>query len=196
MSSMGDGANDAQTELATPSHGARGERARSEADEGAREHAKGSDRMPTIPDGELDDEDRKTEKMSSAHFRALLGLPVQPAISPTVEHEEVASSNLMAEAMEQIRAGAKLRMKSESEPDDDDVVSRLRPSAIPMSDTQRTEITSTAPLRHAIAMAPLARPDEPRLAVPAPVQHDNWVLGALCILIVAAFAVAALLLSR
>lgn len=210
MSAMGDGGDDQPTSLMPDGHVTRGDRARSEPNESAHrpEHAKGSNRMPTIPDDELDDENRKTEKMSAAHFRALLNLPAPAPLSSINEHEDVASSNLMAEALAQIKAGAQLRMTSESDVDDgDDVISRLRPApaTLPISTQRLAEIKATADVRQAVEMAPLVRP-APRPMERMPViprgktqlvqRLDGWMLGSVCVLIVAVFATVALLLSR
>ena len=182
MFSMGDGGEDARSRDVTGGDSARGEAARPTGTHGepvAVEHAKGSNRIPTIPPEdevlELDDNLRKTEKMSASHFRALLGptvmlahMPDIPAprdtLSPPIEHEEVASSNLMEAALAQLKAGAKIRLKSETDApsgvDLEEAISRRAPSTLPISNKRLAEITSTADTRPAISMPPLQRPAE------------------------------------
>lgn len=197
---MGDGGDDAQTTSET----ARQPRERARSEPATSPSAKGSERIPTIPpeDPELEDDGRPTEKMSAAHFRSMLAAhlpaPLRDVPAP-VEHEEVASSSLMAEALAQLRTAGPQRMKSESEHDDsEEIVARLRPAP-----QRLAVITTSADTRPAIAMAPLARPVAIQIPVRErfetarlPPRSDPWMLVAICTLIVAAFATAALLLSR
>ena len=85
-------------------------------------------------------------------------------LSPPIEHEEVASSNLMEAALAQLKAGAKIRLKSETDApsgvDLEEAISRRAPSTLPISNKRLAEITSTADTRPAIAMPPLERPAE------------------------------------
>jgi hypothetical protein len=141
--------------------------------------------MPTIPPVdeevlELDDNIRKTEKMSANHFRAMLGptamlssLPPIPSppidtLSPPIQHEELASSTLIEQALAQIKAGARIRMKSDSDVDEEEealATLRSAPSTIPMTMKQVSAIEATKESRPLLAMAPLARPAE---GTPAP----------------------------
>jgi hypothetical protein len=99
-------------------------------------------------------------------------------------------------------------MTSESDVDDgDDVISRLRPApaTLPISTQRLAEIKATADVRQAVEMAPLPRPAArhmermpaiPRGKTQLVQRLDGWMLGSICVLIVAVFATAALLLSR
>jgi len=191
MAASGGGEHEGQEQVATGRAGRpltnRGEDARGEIVERV-DHAKGSHRIPTIPPIEedvleLDDNARKTEKMNANHFRALLGptamlasLPPIPAppptdtMSPPIQHEELASSGLIEQALAQIKAGARIRLDSDSDAsnlDDDDSLEKLRraPSTIPMTMRQVSEIEATKDARPALAMAPLTRPPD---GTPAP----------------------------
>lgn len=194
---MGDGGDDAQANHET----VRQQRERARSEPASTPTAKGSERIPTVPPegDDLEDDGRPTEKMSAAYVRSMLAAhlpaPLRDLPAP-VEHEEVASSSLMAEAMAQLRAGGPLRMKSESEHDDsEEIVARLRPapSTIPISTQRLAEITASADTRPAIAMVPLRRPtptERPRFETARlPPRSDPWMLVAICTLIVAAFAI-------
>lgn len=228
---MGDGGDDMEAQRAPEG---RGEPARGD-------HAKGSVRIPTIPPVdeviELDDTIRKTEKMSASHFRSMLGPtamlshlpPIPPpagdTVAPPIEHEDVVSSKLMEAALAQIKSGARIRLKSETdaadlELDDDARPVRSGPTTLPISNKRLNEITATADNRPAIAMPPLTRPAEgtpgigdlpkipaerrmqrmprirPESEVVKPPRIDGWVLFATGLLMVALFATVALLITR
>ncbi len=237
MYSMVDGEDDVQTQ-STPSRQVnRGARARSEASETIpaerQDHAKGSERIPTIsPDDEvleLDDTCRKTQKMSASHFRSMLGptamlahlppIPAAPRVdtpSPPIQHEEVASTGLMAEALEQLKGG-RFRLESDSDELDEARPGRSQPNTLPISNKRLAEITATAETRPAVAMSPLVRPAVGHLPqIPddrrpmqrmqriarieseasVPRHPDRWIMFSTCVLIIAMFATVAMLVTR
>lgn len=181
MAVLGGGADDLQeqgsTDGATRAATDRGESAQRESVTERPGHAKGTQRVPTTPPVddevlELDDDVRKTEKMSANHFRAMLGPTTKsqqiPAASdttaPPIQHEELASSGLIEQALAQIKAGARIRLKSDSDVDEDrdEALDSLRsaPSTIPMTMQQVSAIEATKESRPLLAMTPLARPAE------------------------------------
>jgi hypothetical protein len=95
--------------------------------------------------GDDHDDVRKTEHMTAGH------LPVQ--------HEEPASSRLFEQAMAQIRAGARVQIKT----DENERVERAQTA--PITEERLAQITATKDARPVIEMAPLARPPE---GTPAP----------------------------
>jgi hypothetical protein len=102
--------------------------------------ARGSERLPryaiepapTVENSddvlELESDDRKTQRVSAEHFRSMrravavrdaVGTIKKPepvdTLSPPLEHEELASSNLIKEALAQLKAGARLDTDSDRE---------------------------------------------------------------------------------